>query len=158
MTFISIFSFEGLPIHQLFHHHPLTLLQSDVNPTPIGCSRCTIKKRNAPNFEAYKSLYLPGSPEETNLELLAGRKMGLQVPEWLLPKADPGNHTDEEIADGFTLISSNLFCSRRPSSGFKFYVRGYFLDSLLSAKNCPQCRFGSVMLICNCAHLLSSVE
>ena len=62
-----------------------------------------------------------GSPEETDLELLVGTKMGLQDPESPYPKAEPGNHTDEEIADGFTLISSILYCSSEAIELFKFY-------------------------------------
>ena len=62
-----------------------------------------------------------GSPEETDLELLAGTKMGLWVPESPLPKSDPGSHTDEEIADGFTLMSSLLYCSSEAIELFKFY-------------------------------------
>ena len=61
-----------------------------------------------------------GSPEETNLDGTS-IKMGLQVPESPLPKAEPGNHTDEEIADGFTLISSILYCSSEAIELFKFY-------------------------------------
>ena len=58
---------------------------------------------------------------EINLKLLAMSKMGLHVPESPLPNADPGKHTDEEIADGFTLISSLLCCSSEAIKLFKFY-------------------------------------
>ena len=59
--------------------------------------------------------------EENDLELLAGTKMGLWVPESPLPKSDPGSHTDEQIASGFTLISSLLYCSSEAIELFKFY-------------------------------------
>ena len=80
----------------------------------------------------YKNLCKIGqlaSPEETDLELLVGTKMGLQDPESPYPKAEPGNHTDEEIADGFTLISSILYCSSEAIELFKFYNETIVLHS-----------------------------
>ena len=67
--------------------------------------------------------------EENDLELLAGTKMGLWVPESPLPKSDPGSHTDEQIADGFTLISSLLYCSSEAIELFKFYNETIIIHS-----------------------------
>ena len=56
-------------------------------------------------------------------------KMGLQLPESPLPKTSPGNHTDEEIADGFTVMSTLLYCSSEAIELFKFYNETIVLHS-----------------------------
>ena len=80
----------------------------------------------------YKNLCKAGqlaSGGETDLELLAMTKMGLQLPESPLPKTSPGIHTDEEIADGFTVMSTLLYCSSEAIELFKFYNETIVLHS-----------------------------
>ena len=68
------------------------------------------------------SPFASGSTElEMDLKVLVEEKMQLQIPEWPSPKEEHENHTDEEIAGGFSFISSILYCSSEAIKLFKFY-------------------------------------